>query len=436
MRTEELTLPGFHHDICATTQSMVPLSPFFANLDLEMLGVRLATPEVAFAHPFDGGGAALLSGTVEKTAFGLGVDRPNYQKLMGPLVDHADTIIPTVLSPLRSFSRDPASMIRFALAGLPSATHLARRFATREARGLFAGVAAHASMTLNAPLSAAYGIFLAMTAHVGGWPVITGGSAQLAGSLTAALRDAGAIVSTGRWIRGWSDLPDARIVLFDTSVETMVSVASDRLPKRYRQQLAKFSHGPGICKVDWALSGPVPWTATDCRRAATVHVGGSFEEIAEAERTIATGRHAERPYCIVVQAGVVDPTRAPHGQSTLWAYCHVPKGSTIDMTDRIEAQIERFAPGFRDLVLARHTVTAAQTEEHNPNCVGGDISGGTGTLRQTVFRPTARWNPYRTGAPGIYLCSASTPPGGGVHGMCGLGAAHAVLADLRIRPRL
>ena len=228
------------------------------------------------------------------------------------------------------------------------------------------------------------------------------------------------------------DLPEARATLFDTSPETLLAVAGNRLSPRYRRELARFRYGPGTCKVDWALSGPVPWTAPECRRAGTVHVGGSFHEVAGAEADVAAGRHAERPYCLVVQAGIVDPTRAPEGESTLWAYCHVPNGSNVDMTSRIEAQIERFAPGFKDLILARSTITAQQSASHNPNYVGGDINGGAGTLRQTIFRPTTRWNPYRTGTDGLYLCSASTPPGGGVHGMCGAGAAKAVLDDLGI----
>ena len=266
---------------------------------------------------------------------------------------------------------------------------------------------------------------------MGGWPVVEGGSSRLVDALEASLVEAGGVVHTGRWIKEATDLPDARATLFDTSPQTLLAVMGDRLPASYRRSVTKFRNGPGICKVDWALSGPVPWSADDCRRAATVHVGGTFEEVAFAEAEVAAGRHADRPYCIVVQACIVDPTRAPVGQATLWAYCHVPNGSDVDMTSRIEAQIERFAPGFRDLIIGRSTSSAAQSERHNPNYVGGDINGGAGTLRQTVFRPAIRWNPYRTGAAGLYLCSASTPPGGGVHGMCGVGAARAVLDDLR-----
>ena len=430
-RTEELTLPGFRHDVCSTIQSMVPLSPFFADVDLETFGVRLATPEVAFAHPLDDGRAPAVIADVATTARTLGVDGAAYARLMGPLVRDSDSVVANVLAPLRRFPTRPVAMGRFALSGVPSARHLVGRFATDETKALLAGVCAHAMLPLEAPLSAAFGIFLTMTAHVGGWPVVAGGSSRLVHALEASLVEAGGVVHVDRWVTSASDLAGARLALFDTSPQTLVAVAGDRLPSGYRRSVAKFRNGPGVCKVDWALAAPVPWSADQSRRAATVHVGGTFEEVAFAEAEVAAGRHPLRPYCIVVQASTVDPTRAPPGQATLWAYCHVPNGSDVDMTSRIEAQIERFAPGFRDLIIARSTSSAAQSERHNPNYVGGDINGGAGTLRQTVFRPAVRWNPYRTGAPGLYLCSASTPPGGGVHGMCGVGAARVALNDLR-----
>jgi phytoene dehydrogenase-like protein len=254
-------------------------------------------------------------------------------------------------------------------------------------------------------------------------------------ALVTALRDEGVTVHVDRPVRRLSDLPSARATLFDTSAWGMVDIAGERLSARYKAGVARFQRGPGVFKVDWALSGPVPWSAESCRHAATVHVGGTFDDVASSEKDVSLGRHSEKPFCIVVQASVVDNTRAPNGQHTLWAYCHVPNGSNVDMTDRIESQIERFAPGFRDLILARVTTSTSDGERHNPNYLGGDITGGAGTLRQTLFRPTARWNSYRTGTPGLYLCSASTPPGGGVHGMCGYGAAHTVLSDLKVRRR-
>ena len=429
-RTGELTLPGFRHDLCSTIQSMVPLSPFFRDIDLALTGVRLMTPEIAFAHPLQDGRCAAVYRSVHETAHALGEDAKAYKGLIGPLVDHADTVVTSVLAPLRSLPRNPVVMGRFSLAGVPSAVHLAKRFRSPEAKGLWAGVCAHSMLALTSPLSAGFGLFLAVSAHVGGWPVIEGGSSVLVDALTGALEDAGGKIRTGQWITKMSDIPPARAILFDTSPEGLVAIAGDRLPTRYRRAAQRFRRGPGICKVDWALSGPVPWTSEQCRRTATVHVGGNFEEVAFAESEVAAGRHAQRPYCIVVQASVVDSTRAPAGQGTLWAYCHVPNGSTVDMTSSIEAQIERFAPGFRDLILMRTVITARESERHNPNYLGGDITGGAGTLRQTLFRPTPRWNPYATGAPGIYLCSASTPPGGGVHGMCGYGAARSVLREV------
>ncbi|MFI5034981.1 MAG: phytoene desaturase family protein [Acidimicrobiales bacterium] len=434
-RTQELTLPGFRHDVCSTIQSMVPSSPFFREVAHELAerGVRLLTPEVAFAHALDGGRAAAVSRSVASTARDLGADGPAYERLLGPLVDDATALVASVLAPLRRAPPNPITMARFARAGLASARHLVRRFSTDEARALLGGVCAHAMLPLEDALTAAFGLFLTVTAHDGGWPVVEGGSDVLVDALAGALRDAGATLHVERPVRHLGDLPGARAILFDTSPAMLVDVAGERLGARYRAGVARFRRGPGVFKVDWALAGAVPWSAPACRRAATVHLGGAFEEVASAEADVARGRHAERPYCIVVQASVVDATRAPAGQHTLWAYCHVPNGSDVDMTAAIEDQIERFAPGFRDLILARATSSAVQTEAHNANYLGGDIAGGAGTLRQTVFRPTVRWNPYRTGTPGIYLCSASTPPGAGVHGMCGVGAARAALADLRRR---
>ena len=321
-------------------------------------------------------------------------------------------------------------MARFGLNGLPSATHLSKRFSTSEAQALIAGLCSHAMLPLDAVVTAAFGLFLNVTAHVGGWPVVQGGSEKLIDAFVTALHAEGVTLHLDRPIRQLADLPRSRATLFDTSANGLVDIAGERLNARFKSGVAKFQRGPGVFKVDWALSGPVPWTAPECRRTATVHLGGTFEEIAAAEARVAAGQHPEAPYVLVTQPGVADPTRAPAGCHTLWTYCHVPAGSTVDMTGRIEAQIERFAPGFRDLILARHTLTAADEEMQNPNYVGGDINVGAGTLRQTIFGPAVRWNPYRTGAAGLYLCSASTPPGAGVHAMCGVGAAHAVLDDL------
>jgi phytoene dehydrogenase-like protein len=431
-RTENLTLPGFRHDVCSAVHPLAAASPFFRQADLAARGVSFRFPRVAFAHPLDGGRAAAVQGSVAETAQGLGPDAAAYRGLFGPLVRDAELIVPTVLAPLRSVPRHPLAMARFGVSSLAPASWLARRFSTDEGRALLAGVAAHAIRPLEAPLTGGFGLLLTMLAHSVGWPVVEGGSVRLTEALTAELEALGGKIVTGRWISSLADLPSARAILLDVTPRQLVTLAGDRLPAGYAAALRRFRYGSGICKVDWALAGPVPWAAEACRDTATVHLGGTLDEIARSESEVAAGRHPERPYCIVVQAGVADPTRAPAGKQTLWAYCHVPPGSAVDMTGRIEAQIERFAPGFRDLILARFTTTAALAEEHNPNYVGGDINGGAATLRQTVVGPAPRWNPYRTAIPGVYLCSSSTPPGGGVHGMCGAGAASTALADLGI----
>jgi phytoene dehydrogenase-like protein len=284
-------------------------------------------------------------------------------------------------------------------------------------------------------LTGSFSILFTTIAHSAGWPLVEGGSGQISQGLLAELEEAGGRVLTGRWIRDLSELESIRTVLLDITPRGLLAVAGGRLPAGYRRAMARYAYGPGICKVDWALRGPVPWSAPECREAGTLHVCGTYEEVARSEAEVTAGRHPERPYCLVAQPGVVDRTRAPQGSETLWAYSHVPAGSPIDVSERIEAQIERFAPGFRDLILARSVVTAKDAEAHNPNYVGGDINGGAATLMQTFFRPAVRWNPYRTPLDGVYLCSSSTPPGGGVHGMCGYWAASTALADLRKRTR-
>jgi phytoene dehydrogenase-like protein len=431
-RTEELTLPGFHHDVCAAVHPLAASSPFFLHTDLEGRGVRLRTPKVALAHPLDGGRAAAVTGSVAETARGLGRDGRAYRRLLGPLARDADLIMPTVLAPLRSVPRHPVAMARFGLNGLLPASVLARRFRTEEARALLAGVAAHAMLPLSSPVTGAFGLLLTTAAHSVGWPVVEGGSARIIDALVAELSSLGGRVETGHWVRSLDELPPARAVLLDVTARQLATIAGDRLPARYRRALESFRYGPGVCKVDWALSGPVPWQAPACREAGTVHVGGTLAEVAHSESEVSAGRLPGRPYCLVAQPGVVDPSRAPAGSATLWAYCHVPQGCDVDASGLIAAQIERFAPGFRDLILGKTVRTAADMERHNPNYVGGDINSGAGTLLQTVFRPTPRWNPYRTPIPGVYLCSSSTPPGGGVHGMCGDGAARTALADLGV----
>ncbi len=429
-RTAELTLPGFAHDVCSTVQGLAAASPFFACSDLTRRGVRLLTPKVAAAHPLDGGRAGAVTGSVAETASRLTGDGRAYRHLMGPLERDSQSILSLTLAPLRSMPGRPIAAARFAAEGLLPARVLARRLHTAEGRALFAGMAAHSIRSLTAPLTGAFGLTMLLLAHMTGWPVVEGGSARLVTAMTAELTELGGTMTTGTWIKSLADLPPARTVILDVTPRQLLAMAGDRLPPGYRRALQRFRYGPGVCKVDWALDGAVPWQSEECRQTVTVHAGGTIDEVVRSEAAVAAGEHPERPFCLVAQPGVADPSRAPAGKQVLWAYCHVPPGSDVDMASRIEAQIERFAPGFRDLILARSVHTAASIERYNPSYVGGDIAAGAATLRQTIVGPAPRWNPYRVPLPGTYLCSASTPPGGGVHGMCGLWAAEAALRDL------
>ena len=427
-RTEELTLPGFRHDVCSTILPLALASPFFRTMDLASRGVEFIYPDAPFAQPLDGGTAAVLERSVTATAAGLGGhDGRAWQRLFGPLVRAADDLGQELLRPVVHLPRHPLLMARFGLPAIRSAEGLARSaFREAPARALFAGVAAHAMLRLDRPLSASFGLVLATYAQAVGWPMVRGGSDAVASALVGELEAAGAEIVTGRRVASLDELPPARAVLFDVTPRQLVAIAGDRLPSRTRRRAAGFRYGSGVFKVDWALDGPVPWTADGPRRAATVHLGGTLDEIAAAEAEVATGRHPARPYVLFVQYAPWDTSRAPAGKTTAWAYCHVPPGSTVDMTDRIEAQVERFAPGFRDLILARATRGPAQMEAYDENYVGGDINGGIQDIRQLIFRPWPSLDPYRVGK-GLYLCSSSTPPGGGVHGMCGMLAAGSAL---------
>lgn len=431
-RTAELTLPGFAHDVCSAVHPLAAASPFFRSLDLAARGVRLLTPKVAVAQPLDGGRAGAISGSVAQTARCLGPDAGAYRRLMEPLVRHSDAVLDLVLAPLRSLPAELRPATRFAVEGLLPARLLAARLRTPEGRALLAGVAGHSMRPLSAPLTGAFGLTLMLLAHTTGWPVVEGGSGQLAAAMAAELAELGGSITTGRWIERLDQLPAARTVLLDVTPRQLLELAGDRLPAGYRRAMRRFRYGPGVCKVDWALDGPVPWTNEACREAGTVHAGGTIAEVSRSEADVNAGRHPERPFCLIAQPGVVDPSRAPAGKHTLWGYCHVPAGSDVDVSDRIDAQIERFAPGFRDLILAKSVRTAADVGRYNPGYVGGDITAGAATLRQTIGRPALRWNEYRTPLPGVYLCSASTPPGGGVHGMCGMWAARTALRDLSL----
>lgn len=426
-RSAELTDPGFIHDVCSAIHPLLLASPFFSDVSLDHLGLELIQPDAPLAHPIDGGRAVVVERSVEATAAALGRDEKSYLRTFGPLVERAAELVPELLGPLRP-PRHPLALVRFGLPALRSATGFARsRFETPEARGLFGGVAAHSMLPLEASPTAGVGLLLMVLAHHVGWPLVKGGSQNIADALVEELYSLGGEVITNHEVRDIADLPRAAAYLFDVTPRQLVEIAGERLPARYRSRLGRYRYGPGVFKIDWALSEAVPWSAPGCRRAATVHLGWSLEELAASEVAANSGEHSSTPFTLVVQQSLFDPTRAPEGKHTLWAYCHVPSGSARDMTSVIEAQIERFAPGFRDTVLARQTCNAQEMAAYNANYVGGDINGGLQDLRQHFTRPVARVSPYTTPVKDIFLCSSSTPPGGGVHGMCGVFAARAAL---------
>jgi phytoene dehydrogenase-like protein len=425
MRSAPLTLPGFVHDVCSTGHPLLLASPFFRSLSLP--SVTPVFPEVEYAHPLDGGRAAVVRRSVDETAAGLGADGAAYARLMRPLVARWSDLVDGVMAPLLRVPRHPVTMASFGLRGLRSVQGLTRRFQTEEAKALLGGAAAHAMLPLDAPMTGGVALLLGLLAHAVGWPVVEGGTQVLADALVAALAKQGGTITYGTRVGALTELPRAKAVLFDVTPRQLVAIAGEKLPAGYRARLERYRYGLGVFKVDWALDGPIPWAATDVRCAGTVHVGGTFAEVAAAEAAAHGGRHAERPYVLLAQQTVADPTRAPAGKHTAWAYCHVPSASTFDMTERVEAQVERFAPGFRDLVLDRATRDSVAVEAHNANYVGGDVNGGVQDLRQQLFRPVPSLHPYRTPSRGLYICSSSTPPGGGVHGMCGYWAARDAL---------
>jgi phytoene dehydrogenase-like protein len=424
LRTEELTLPGFRHDVCSTVQALAQASLAFRALDLESDGVTYAHPALPLGHPLDHGDAVLVHRSVAETAAALGRDAAAWRHTVGAVVDGGTELVDGLLNPLQLPPRHPLKLSGFGVRGIWPATTLNRvAFREERTRAMFAGIAAHAILPLSSPGTAGFGLMLASLAHSVGWPVVVGGSQVLADAMVSRLRKLGGEVHLGHEVRSMSELPQAKVTLLDVTPRQLLRIAGPRLPDRYARGLRRFRYGPGVFKVDWALDGPVPWSNEGLAGAGTVHLGGSAAEIAASERTVAKGGHSSQPYILFVQASVADHTRAPEGKHTGWAYCHVPNGSTVDMTAAIERQVERFAPGFRDLVLARHTMGPAALEAHNANEVGGDINGGSATLTQFVSRPVLSPSPWSTPLPGVYLCSSSTPPGGGVHGMGGWHAA-------------
>lgn len=429
MRTAELTLPGFKHDICSAIHPLAAGSPFFKTLPLGDYGLEFIRPEIEAAHPLDGGVAAAVYAEVERTAALLGRDRGTYLDLIGDAVNAWPYIDSDTLGPL-SFPKHPLKLAAFGIKALQPATLLAKKFKTEKGRALFAGMAAHSIQPLSNIATSAIGLVLLANAHLGGWVIPRGGSQEIANALTAYFKHLGGTVQLNTYVASLDQLPSAKAVLFDVTPRQLLQIAGHKFSSIYKWQLERYRYGDGVFKIDWALDGPVPFIAEECKQAGTVHLGGTLQEIVASERASSKGQHSENPYVLFAQQSLFDETRAPQGKHTAWAYCHVPNGSRKDMTDIIEQQIERFAPGFRERILARHTFDTEQMQEYNANYIGGDINGGVIDIGQLFTRPVLRWSPYKTSAKGLYICSSSTPPGGGVHGMCGYHAAKKALKDV------
>ncbi|HET8914039.1 MAG TPA: NAD(P)/FAD-dependent oxidoreductase [Ktedonobacteraceae bacterium] len=431
-RSAELTLPGFVHDVCSAIHPLGLSSPFFRDLPLDRYGLEWIQPPSPLAHPLDDGSAMLLERSIPQTGATLGQDALTYSKLMSPLASHWEILSRTFLGPLRpEMLQHPFVMSRFGLSALRSVNALVRQhFKEERAAALFAGMGAHSFLPLEKAPSAAFGLVLGASGHAVGWPLPRGGSQSIANAMAAYLEELGGEIITDTEVKDLRQLPQAKAILCDVTPQQLLQIAGKQLPEGFKRSLRRYRYGPGIFKIDYALSGPIPWKATECQRAATVHLGGTLAEIARSEDEIWQGKPPERPFVLIAQQSLFDPGRAPNDQQTGWAYCHVPNGSNFDMTERIERQIERFAPGFRDLILARHVTDTAALESYNPNYIGGDINGGVQDFWQLFTRPTIRLNPYSTPAKHIFLCSSSTPPGGGVHGMCGYYAAQTALRSV------
>ena len=430
MRTQELTLPGFRHDVCSAIHPLGYTSPFFRTLPLEQFGLEYIHPEALAAHPFDDGSAAVLWPSMEETASGLGADRQAYLDLFAPLIQNWPDIGRYILAPLLKLPRQPRALAAFGIKALQSGKRIASAFRTKETRGLWAGLVAHSMIPLSALTSSAIGFLLTIAGHSGGWPLAKGGSQRIADALGAYFIALGGTIQTNTIVSSLGELPPAKALLFDTSPRQLLEICGDRLSALYKWQIRRHRYGMGVFKVDWALREPIPFRAAEAKRAGTIHLGNTFEEIARAEQEVWNGHHPEKPFVLLAQQSVFDDSRAPGGQHTGWAYCHVPNGSAKDMAHAIETQVERFAPGFKDTILATHTFNAVQMQGYNANYIGGDINGGVMNIAQLFNRPALRLSPYRTSAKGVYICSAATPPGGGVHGMGGYHAARQALKDL------
>jgi len=426
-RTLPLTLPGFLHDFGSAVHPMAVASPFLTSLPLDKYGLKWIQPDAPLAHPLGDGTAIILERTLDDAVRTLGEDGPAWRKLFTSLVEHWSELAPQLLGPVSLFPHHPILMAKFGLRGFQSSTRLAHQFRLERTKALLAGLAAHSFLSLDEPLSAAFGLILGATAHAVGWPIPRGGAQAIANAMCEYLKSLGGEVKTTARVDSIADLPSADLTLCDVTPRQLLQIAGEKLSAGYRRKLERWKYGSGVFKVDYALREPIPWRATECRRAATVHIGGSLNEIALSEKIVRNGAHAERPFVLLSQPTLFDPSRAPQGKHTVWAYCHVPNASTFDMLPRIEAQIERFAPGFRECVLATKVFSTAALQSMDANLVGGDINGGAANFTQLIFRPTRRL--YSTSSPDIYLCSSSTPPGGGVHGMCGFNAAKRALAQ-------
>jgi phytoene dehydrogenase-like protein len=429
MRTAELTLPGFKHDICSAVHPLAVASPFFNSLPLEQFGLKFIYPEYPAAHPLDDGSAAVVKKSVDETAALLGGDGGVYKQVVGTTVNNWPELSRDILGPLR-FPKHPIPYVKFGSNALLPASILAKRFRTPQAKALWAGVAAHLIQPLSGVATAATAMVLLATAHTYGWPVAKGGTASITDALVSYFISLGGTIKTGFHVNDFEQLPPAKAVLFDLTPSQVLKIMGDRFSSFYRLQLRRFKYGAGVFKVDWALSEPIPFRSAEAKKAGTVHLGNTIEEIMSYEKEIHRGKIGDKPFVLLSQPSVFDGSRAPKGRHTAWAYCHVPSGSVENMTEKIERQVERFAPGFRDVILARHTFNTQQLQEYNNNYVGGDINGGAFTIGQMFTRPTISATPYRTSRNGIYICSSSTPPGGGVHGMCGYHAARIALKDV------
>jgi len=427
-RTEELTLPGYLHDVCSTVHPMAVASPFFRQLPLAQHGLEWIHTPTLLVHPFDDGTVVTLERTLDATVQALGSDGPAYRELVEPFVEGWEDLVHDTLRPLRFPSR-PLFMARFGMNALRSVDSLVRsRFRNDSTRAMFAAVAGHCMLPLDWAGTASFGLMLCITGHAVGWPLARGGSRRISLALAGCLRDLGGVIETDAAVNDVAELPPSRAILFDVTPRQLLRISGDRLPPSYRRQLERYRYGPGAFKIDWALSEPVPWRNRRSSESAVLHLAGRYDEVIASERAPWDGAHADRPFVLFVQPSLFDRTRAPDDGHTAWAYCHVPNGSSTDMTAAVEAQVERFAPGFRDIVLHRSVMNPADLEAHNRNLIGGDINAGAQNLAQLFFRPVRRWNPYEIPDSDMYICSASTPPGGAVHGMCGFHAANAALA--------